>query len=1178
MTDPPAVTLRLATGIISKENAPSMVSAPSVDITEEIQKQDEQTAAARSRSRRRSRQAEVLLSDDPLWYKDALIYQTHVRAFSDSNGDGIGDFAGLTSKLDYLQDLGVTAVWILPFYPSPLKDDGYDIASYTEVNPSYGTMRDVRTFVREAHKRGLRVITELVCNHTSDQHPWFQRARTAKPGSWQRDFYVWSDTAEKYQEARIIFKDFEQSNWAWDPVANAYYWHRFYSHQPDLNFENPKVHEALNRILDFWLEMGIDGLRLDAIPYLYEEEGTNCENLPQTHQYLKSLRSYVDKHFPNRMLLAEANQWPEDSVEYFGDGDECHMAFHFPVMPRLYMAVRMEDRYPIIDILDQTPPIPENAQWAMFLRNHDELTLEMVTDEERDYMYRAYAQDPAARINLGIRRRLAPLLNNNRRRIELLNGLLFSLPGTPVMYYGDEIGMGDNIFLGDRNGVRTPMQWSGDRNAGFSTANSQRLYFPVITDPEYHYSTVNVETQQANTQSLLWWMKRLIALRKRYKAFGRGTIEFLQPENRKVLAFIRQFENETILVVANLSRFVQAVELDLSTYRGQVPVEMFGRTDFPSIGDLPYFVTLGPHSFYWFSIEPGSTGGRVSTDEHAPALPRLNVAGTWENLFTASYRRRFADILPAYLHDRRWYAGKAKKIKDAHVINSVPVPYDGRQAIVLFIQVDYTEGDPDTYVLPVSFATGGRAENIEAYNAHSIVVRVNVDGEDGVLFDAMFDPAFPPVMLDAIARRRRLRGERGSISATSTRTFRGLYGDADGSREPSLIRGEQSNSSVIFGDRFILKLFRRLDEGVNPDLEIGRFLTERMDTSGFSQTAHVAGSLDYHVGTGRSEKTMTLGILQRFIPNEGDAWTYTLDTLGDYFEQMLAVRPDVPQLRLSTRALFDLAEGTTPEDVREIIGTYLQDARTLGQRTAEMHLALTSDTSDAAFKPESYSMLYQRSIYQSLRAHVTRTFTTLRKRLPSLPEDMRPDAAELLDKQSELLDRYRSIVDRRVDAQRTRFHGDYHLGQVLYTGRDFVIIDFEGEPMRPIADRRQKRSPLRDVAGMIRSFDYATWSALFDLRASGLIAADDPLGERWARYWFSWVAAEFLRAYLETASEGKFLPREREQRELLLDIFLLDKAVYELNYELNNRPDWLRIPLCGVLELLDDGASGRGQV
>src|SRR2546425_1468079 len=537
------------------------------------------------------------LEDDPLWYKDAIIYELHVRAFYDSHDDDIGDFAGLTQKLDYLQDLGITAVWLLPFYPSPLRDDGYDIADYTAVHPSYGTVNDFRAFLREAHRRGIRVISELVLNHTSDQHAWFQRARRARPGSPARKFYVWNDTTEKYKEARIIFKDFETSNWTRDPFANQYYWHRFYHHQPDLNFESADVRRSLLAVVNFWLGMGVDGMRLDAVPYLYERDGTNCENLPETHQFLKNLRKKVDERFRNRMLLAEANQWPEDAIAYFGSGDECHMAFHFPVMPRMFMAIRMEDRYPIVDILAQRPPIPESCQWALFLRNHDELTLEMVTDEERDYMYRVYAHDPEARVNLGIRRRLAPLLGNNRRRIELMNALLFALPGTPVLYYGDEIGMGDNPYLGDRNGVRTPMQWSLDRNAGFSDANPQRLYFPLITDPEYHYQPINAEAQRQNPASPYWWMKRLIALRRRYPAFGRGSIEFLHPQNRKVLALVRRHERESILIVANLSRFVQYAELDLSALRGVTPVEMFGQTRFPPIGELPYLLTLGPHSF-----------------------------------------------------------------------------------------------------------------------------------------------------------------------------------------------------------------------------------------------------------------------------------------------------------------------------------------------------------------------------------------------------------------------------------------------------------------------------------------------------------------------------------------------------------------------------------------------------
>jgi len=707
----------------------------------------------------------TLLADDPLWYKDAVIYELHVRAFCDSNGDGIGDFPGLTSKLDYLQDLGVTAIWLLPFYPSPLRDDGYDIADYTNIHPNYGTLADFKVFIREAHRRGLRVITELVCNHTSDQHPWFQRARRAKPGTSARNFYVWSDTPDRYKDARIIFKDFETSNWTWDPVAQAYYWHRFYSHQPDLNFENPAVQRAVFKAMEFWLDLGVDGMRLDAIPYLYEAEGTNCENLPETHAFLKRLRKHMDEKYQGRMFLAEANQWPEDAVAYFGDGDECHMAFHFPVMPRLFMSVHLENRYPIIDIMRQTPPIPDNCQWAIFLRNHDELTLEMVTDEERDYMYRVYARDPQARINLGIRRRLAPLLGNHRRKIELMNGLLFSLPGTPVIYYGDEIGMGDNIYLGDRNGVRTPMQWSGDRNAGFSRANPQQLYLPVITDPEYHYETVNVETQSANQHSLLWWTKRLIALRKRYAAFGRGTLEFLYPENRKVLCFLRKTEDQILLAVFNLSRFVQGVELDLSPYRGLMPVELFGQVEFPPIGDQPYFLTLGPHSFYWFTLTPQRIEGvRLPTPQPETELVEIPVdAIEWDAIFYDGRQARLERVLPDYLRYRRWFGAKTRKIKQVQVSEFARLDYAGGPAYLTLLQVTYVEGAPETYLLPMAYAEGERADQILADQRHMVIARLRVGRrpEAGILYDPLGERRFASALLELIIGRRRLRGEAG---------------------------------------------------------------------------------------------------------------------------------------------------------------------------------------------------------------------------------------------------------------------------------------------------------------------------------------------------------------------------------------------------------------------------------
>jgi maltose alpha-D-glucosyltransferase / alpha-amylase len=543
------------------------------------------------------------VSNDPLWYKKAIIYELPVKSFYDSNGDGVGDFPGLIEKLDYVQALGVTCIWVLPFFPSPLRDDGYDIADYRSIHPSYGTLDDFKRFLAAAHDRGLHVIIELVINHTSDQHAWFQRARQAPPGSVERDYYVWSDSDEKFKDTRIIFVDTERSNWTWDPVAKAYYWHRFFHHQPDLNFDSPAVLKEVLSIMDFWLALGVDGFRLDAIPYLIERDGTSCENLPETHSVIQAIRQHIDERWPNRMLLAEANQWPADVRAYFGDANECHMAYHFPLMPRMFMGLHLEDRLPIVDILKQTPPIPDTCQWALFLRNHDELTLEMVTSDERDYMYLAYSADPRARINVGIRRRLAPLMGNNPRRIELMNSLLLSLPGTPIVYYGDELGMGDNMYLGDRNGVRTPMQWTGDRNAGFSRGDPARLYSPVIMDAIYGYQAVNVEAQQMDSSSMLQWTRNLIGLRKLFDAFGMGSLEMLEPTNRKVFAYVRRYRNDVILCVANLARSVQPVELDLSAHAGAVPVEMLGYTEFPVIGTSPYMLTLGPYGFYWFELQ-----------------------------------------------------------------------------------------------------------------------------------------------------------------------------------------------------------------------------------------------------------------------------------------------------------------------------------------------------------------------------------------------------------------------------------------------------------------------------------------------------------------------------------------------------------------------------------------------
>ena len=1099
--------------------------------------------------------------DDPLWYKDAVIYELHVRAFSDGNADGIGDFRGLTEKLDYLFDLGVTALWLLPFYPSPLKDDGYDLASYTEIHPDYGTLKDFRVFLREAHRRGLRVITELVVNHTSDQHPWFQRARRAAPGSKERDFYVWSENQEPYKEARIIFKDFETSNWAWDPLAKAYYWHRFYSHQPDLNFANPAVRRAIFDVVDFWLDMGVDGLRLDAVPYLFERDGTSCENLPETHLFLKDLRRHVDARHRNRMLLAEANQWPEEAVSYFGAGDECHMAFHFPLMPRIFMSVHMEDRFPIVDILGQTPEIPANSQWTLFLRNHDELTLEMVTDEDRDYMYKVYASDPKARINLGIRRRLAPLLGNNRRKIELLNCLLFSLPGTPVVYYGDEIGMGDNFYLGDRNGVRTPMQWSADRNAGFSDANPQRLFLPIIIDPQHHYEATNVEAEQENLSSLLWWMKRLIVLRKRFHAFGRGSTEFLYPENRRVLVFVRRLEDEIILTVANLSRFVQCAELDLAEFKGRVPVELFGQTECAPIGDLPYFITLGPHGFYWFKLESATKAAPRAPVE--TPLAALEVSGAWEQIFSRAAKSGLERILPAYLQSCRWFGGKSRRIRTVTLGEAIPVPADSRDVQLTAVEAAYADGEPEAYLLPLAFLTGDRAAECQQSSPQAVIARLKTKhgGEvvDGLLIDALYDRAFLKALLDAIARRRSHRGKSAELFATPAKLFRELRGSSTTTLEPTIIKKDQSNTSIVYGERLILKVFRRIQGGVNPDLEIGRFLTEKVC---FEHVPKLAGSLEVRR---RNNGMATIGLLQSWVRNEGDAWRYTLDHPADFFEACTAIASMPADLGCPQGHMVDFVDREAPDAVREIIGSYLASAALLGRRSGELHVALASDRYDPDFAAEAFTPFYRRAAYQSMRTLTDRALAALREHAKRLPEEGRAEADRVLALKGEILNRFRFIVDQKITAMRIRSHGDYHLGQVLFTGKDFVITDFEGEPAQPIGERRGKASPLRDVAGMLRSFHYA---ALTALKSGDFRPEDLARLSRTSNCWVFWVSVAFLRNYLEAGRSGGFLPASQQELKNLLDLYLLQKAIYELNYELNNRPAWVGVPLRGILDIL----------
>ncbi len=1111
------------------------------------------------------------------WYKDAIIYELHVRAFADSNGDGRGDFRGLAQRVDYLHQLGVTAVWLLPFYPSPLRDDGYDISDYTSIHPDYGRLSDFRRFVDEAHRRDLKVITELVINHTSDQHPWFQRARRAPAGSSSREYYVWSDTTERYKDARIIFQDFEVSNWTWDPVAGAYFWHRFYSHQPDLNFNSPAVQQAMLKALDFWLGLGVDGLRLDAVPYLYERDGTDCENLPETHAFLKQLRRHMDDNFPGRMLLAEANQWPDDASAYFGKGDECHMAFHFPVMPRLFMGLRMEDRFPIIDIMQQTPDVPPNCQWAVFLRNHDELTLEMVTDEERDYMYRSYASDPAMRINVGIRRRLAPLLQFHRQKIELMHGLLMSLPGTPVLYYGDEIGMGDNVYLGDRNSVRTPMQWNADRNAGFSTANPQRLFLPVNTDPQCHYESVNVEAQSDNPDSLLRWIRRLIALRKRHPVFGRGRMEFVQSENPRVLSFIRGDDHEEVLVVANLSRFAQYVELDLAAHRGVVPRELFGQTLFPMIGELPYLVTLGPHSFYWLSL------GDPSADTHTAtmALPSLQTTSPWWRLAETPERRKLEGALPRVLRSRRWFAGKGRRIAQTSIVEHVNLPMQASsadRAQLLVVNVEYLEAEAEQYLMPVTFVDGEAADALMRDHPEAVYTMIGAPGSTpGLLVDAHYEPAYGKALVGLLRQRRR-RSEEGTthlagstVPETTALLARVPTGAHSGGR---VVAAEQSNSSIVVGDtedhRCIIKSMRRIETGVHPEVELGRLLAAAGPSSG---AARLLGSVDLAFANGRSALVASV---HEFVPHETDAFTNTMRAASSFLETFVLAFTGESKQPLPPPGHGGWLDGVAsgiPESVETLISEQLATAELLGRRTGELHLALLGssghDDGDD-FAPEPVTQLSQRSLYQSIRTAGRRSFALLRQRMRTMAPREQALARELVEAEDEVLDSLLDVLTVR-HSKRIRVHGDLHLGQVLFTGRDYVFVDFEGEPERSLGERRLKRSPMRDVAGMLRSYQYTGYSAVDDLVSRGVVepGAGGELEryERAAMRWAYWVSIAYLNGYLRVARDAALVP---EDDELAIDLrsHLLEKAFYELRYELGNRPEWAHVPMLGLRWLL----------
>jgi maltose alpha-D-glucosyltransferase/alpha-amylase len=1084
------------------------------------------------------------------WYRDAVIYELHVRAFADANGDGVGDFRGLITKLDYLRDLGVTAIWLLPFYPSPMRDDGYDIADYFNVNPAYGTLRDFRTFLGAAHRRGLRVITELVINHTSDRHPWFQRARQARRGSSWRNWYVWSDTPDRYREARVIFQDFETSNWTWDPVAGAYFWHRFYSQQPDLNFENPEVEAAVLQTLEFWLDMGVDGLRLDAVPYLYEAEGTNCENLPATHEFLKRLRKHLDARYPDRMLLAEANQWPEDAAAYFGDGYECQMNFHFPLMPRLYLAVRSGERYPVIDILQQTPALPSGAQWALFLRNHDELTLEMVTDEERDYMWRVFARDREARINLGIRRRLAPLLDNDRARIELLNGLLLSLPGTPVVYYGDEIGMGDNVYLGDRDGVRTPMQWSADRNAGFSTANPQGLYLPVIIDPEYHYETVNVATQSANTHSLLFWMRRILALRNRHQVFGRGDIEFLHPDNPHVLVYVRSTDDQAVLVAANLSRHAQSVVLDLSRWRGATPVEMSGGARFPTIVDSPYQLTLGSYAFYWLALEPAPEG--------APGrdLPRVIDVPRWSAVFAPDRFDGLARAIRLSLPWQMWTAAKGRQITDVRIADAAPLPSaDEDPAAIVVVEASHPSGEPTRFVLPLSVASGERSR-IAQDQPNALVARLRSRDSEAFLIDGAADPGVVTALASLARTRRRVPTRGGALQG---RVVSGRSSSVNPAPTVTPIRGEHSNSLAVIDQESVLKILRIVPDGVSPDVEIADHLTRR----GFVAAPTLLGVVEYQsVG----HPSSTLAVLRQYIPHEGDLWTHALDDLILHVEDALAADGDTP-LAVPARMADLLAAAMDPHYEPPVSG-FAAIAWILGQRLAELHLVL-ADSQSPAFAPEVPTRLALRSMYQSMRNSATASLRVLDRALPRLGADVQPFAKSVLDARDSILDILRAITTVTDAGQRIRVHGGMHLEEVLWTGRDVIFVDFEADPTAGVGERRLKRPPVRDVAGLVRSMHYVTYAAETDLRNRGVLSASNaPLIDRFRRDWYASSVTAFLAAYRNALGSSPLLPAAEDDIAALLEVFAVEQALREVAFEVRYRPEWLRVPLLGVAELV----------
>ncbi len=1089
-----------------------------------------------------------------LWYKDAIIYELHIKAFFDSNGDGIGDFEGLLQKLDYLEDLGVTAIWLLPFYPSPLKDDGYDIADYYSINSSYGNVNDFKRFIKEAHSRGLKVITELVINHTSDQHPWFQRARKAPAGSDERNYYVWSDDPHKYKDARIIFTDTEPSNWSWDAEAQSYYWHRFFSHQPDLNFDNPQVQQEVFDIMDYWCKMGVDGFRLDAVPYLFEREDTNCENLPPTHDFLKKLRAHVDSKFDNKLLLAEANMWPEDSAAYFGDGDECHMNYHFPIMPRMFMSIKMEDRYPIIDIIDQTPEIPENCQWGIFLRNHDELTLEMVTDEERDYMYKVYTKDPQAKINVGIRHRLAPLLDNNRSKIELMNVLLFSLPGTPIIYYGDEIGMGDNFYLGDRDGVRTPMQWTAERNAGFSIANPQKLYLPLIIDPEYKYESINVETQQMISSSLLWWMKRIIGMRKKYKAFGRGDIEFLSPTNSKIIAYTRTYEDEKILVLGNLSRFSQPAELDLEEFKGYTPIEVFSHNKFPQITERPYLFTLSPYGYYWFILEKERE--RVEGETKIPVLK----IDKWENLLNnRSLQKLSGKILPPYLVNRRWFEGSDRIIQDMNIKQYLDIKTKGIPVRILILEVTYNEGLPEVYQLPVSFVSKENDSILNEIPKRAIIAELTIGKEQAYLFDAVFSEDFREYLIGQFKKPTNGTSSKNHLEfSANKKAIKELQKES----RSELVDTEKRYTIITYDNKYVLKLYRRLDQTFNPDVETTKFLSTHTK---FENVSPFCGLFQFIPKTG---KPFIMGMLQQIIENQGEVWNHVKDSSDRFFENVLTSSKNLELEKTENLLTEPLSYEDFSDPMKELMGIILPERiYQLGEFTARMHLALSENNTHKDFDKEQFSLHYQRSLYSGLQTLTRTTLQNLKSNLKKLPEEIQSEAKEILDLKADILQCFKDIYDHKIPVMKIRTHGDYHLKQILWTGREYIMMSFEGDPSKSFSERRILRSAMRDLAAMIRSFHYVAYSSILSpeynqSRKEGNL-------EEWAEAWHYYISRLYLKGYYDKAGNSDFMPKDPEDFKILMHTFLLEKALFELNYEIKNRPEWTIIPIRGIKAIID---------